>query len=289
MKPIGNINQFNEEKVKELFMNDRALLETFIRESPDNLPPWFCRFIFNFLANLELSDSDSQYHYYQMISHWTDLSNTLKREINLRVAILDYFLLNLPDMIKNPKILEISTFEEILKRSMEDLKTGCYNSNSLNEIAKREINRARRYDQKVSFILIDIDNFKGINDNLGHLYGDKVLRAFSKTIKMTVRKEDLVARFGGDEFVVILPQTSKAGALYLGDRIKQSIHKAFTLEPYLSKDIRISFSAGIVTFPADGMEFEELLGKADTALYQAKESGRNRIVDYKILTERRDL
>ena len=282
MKPIGNICQFSEEKVKELFMNDKALLETFVRDSPDNLPPWFCRFIFNFLVNLELSDADSQYHYYQMISHWTSMANTLNRDVNLRVAILDYFLLNIPDMIKNPKILEISTFEEILKRSMEDLKTGCYNSNSLNEIAGREINRARRYDQNVSFILVDLDNFKGINDNLGHLYGDKVLKEFTKTLKKTIRKEDLVARFGGDEFVIILPQTGKAGALYLGERIKESIQNIFVEEPYRSTNMDFSFSAGVVTFPADGTEFEDLLGKADKALYQAKLSGRNRIVEFMI-------
>ena len=170
--------------------------------------------------------------------------------------------------------------ENIRKRCNEDTKTGCYNSSFLTEFAIREINRAKRYNQHLSLIITDIDNFKTINDQFGHVFGDLVLKDFTSAIKDSIRIEDYLFRFGGDEFVIILPQTGRTGARCLAEKIKIKIDTAFKENDNTNKMIDFGYSAGIATYPIDSDNYEGLLASADSSLYKAKQMGKNRIFDY---------
>ncbi len=169
-------------------------------------------------------------------------------------------------------VQNIILYKKTQRLSMTDGLTGVHNYRYFQKQMDKELLRAQRYDLNFSIIIIDLDNFKKINDTYGHPEGDKVLKAVSKFIKKMVRKTDIVARYGGDEFSVILPATPKRGAVILGERIRKRVIK----NKALSSRFKISLSVGVSSYPEDGVHGEEILKKADKALYRAKESGRNK-------------
>lgn len=138
-----------------------------------------------------------------------------------------------------------------------------------------EVSRTERYEKTLSVVMADLDRFKAINDTFGHTAGDQVLRAVGEYLHTSIRDVDCVGRYGGEEFVMLLPETDKASALGLSERLRKGIA---ALKPDNLSDITISM--GIATFPEDGRDADELLQKADAALYAAKKKGRNRVVGY---------
>jgi diguanylate cyclase (GGDEF)-like protein len=139
---------------------------------------------------------------------------------------------------------------------------------------RREVKRAARFAQNFSVLMIDVDNLKRYNDQNGHLRGSEVLRMVAQILTREARSIDLVAKYGGDEFVIILPQTEREGARVLAERIKQSVETvAF---PLVTPGV-ITVSLGLATYPENGFTAGELLESADVALYSAKESGKNRV------------
>jgi diguanylate cyclase (GGDEF)-like protein len=137
---------------------------------------------------------------------------------------------------------------------------------------KTELSRAQRYDLNFALIIIDIDNFKDINDTFGHPAGDEILKKVSLHIKNALRESDIVSRYGGDEFVALLPETTKEDTKIVGERIRQSI-----VEKKLGGNIPIHISVGIAAYPDDGVFSQDIINKADGALYKAKQEGRNRV------------
>ena len=141
-----------------------------------------------------------------------------------------------------------------------------------------EIERSKRHNLKLSFFMIDIDHFKSYNDMYGHLSGDMVLEETAEILKNSLRRVDLVGRYGGEEFVVVLPQTDKENAVRVAERIRWAtdnhIFRAY------DKSSRVTISIGVATFPADARKAETLIEKADQALYVAKRKGRNRVEAY---------
>ncbi len=153
----------------------------------------------------------------------------------------------------------------------KDELTGLYNRRYLREYAEQEIKRARRYNSSFSILILDLDNFKEINDTLGHLKGDLALKRFSNILSETIRESDIPARYGGDEFVLLLPDTTYKGAYRLAERIIEKLRGA-TIE-----GIPLSCSIGIATYPEDGAMWDELFEQADKSLYAAKRMGKGRI------------
>lgn len=143
------------------------------------------------------------------------------------------------------------------------------------EAMDREISRSRRFGLHFALIILDIDNFKMLNDTYGHLEGDNVLQEIARIMKQQTRETDIVARYGGEEFVVILPETDKEGSKITAERIKEKIenHKFILQE----KDVKVTASMGVAIFPYDADDKTNLIRKADKALYKAKTSGKNRI------------
>jgi two-component system, cell cycle response regulator len=158
-----------------------------------------------------------------------------------------------------------------------DPLTAVLNRRALTERLASELERVKRYESTVSILLIDIDHFKRVNDNYGHLVGDDVLMDVGALLQSAVRSVDVVARYGGEEFVIALPETGLAGATAFAERIRELVEE-HTFAHAGGSDLRLTASVGVASFPSPGIEsVEDLLAKADQALYRAKADGRNRV------------
>jgi len=165
--------------------------------------------------------------------------------------------------------------EQVSEKMHEDQLTGALNRRGLDETLDREIKRADRQKEPVSLALIDIDNFKHLNDTLGHQAGDQALVHLTKVIKDALRPTDAVARYGGEEFLIIMPNTGLDEAAATITRLQRELTKRFFLHD--NKRLLITFSAG-VALRANNEDTEELIGRADRAMYHAKQTGKNRVV-----------
>ena len=159
--------------------------------------------------------------------------------------------------------------------SFIDELSGVYNYRFLIEAIERETRRAQRFEHTFSVIMLDLDNLKGYNDRFGHLRGSEAIRTIGEILSATLRRVDLAARYGGDEFAVILPRTDKKGALKVCERLRQRIRN----HPFPGAGGAgvITASFGISSFPQDGKSSRVLLRKADRALYRAKARGRDAV------------
>jgi diguanylate cyclase (GGDEF)-like protein len=166
---------------------------------------------------------------------------------------------------------------QLLAKSRMDNKTGLLNASTWESEAETEIARAIRTRNPVSVALIDIDHFKLVNDTYGHLIGDVVLCAVADAIREHLRSYDIAGRFGGEEFVVLLPQAGEAQALAIADRLRSHIAEmAIPIEDEDGRCVRLTVSVGIAALDGTARELTDLLAAADSALYYAKENGRNK-------------
>ncbi|UCD66194.1 MAG: diguanylate cyclase [Deltaproteobacteria bacterium] len=234
-------------------------------------------YIFQILTNLDLSPEESEQHWNNIISHSKKLSATMGREVNLRTAVCDYFC-SINKSLHNPKIIEIHLFEKAAKSSTFDNLTGLLNRNAFDEMLSREISRAKRHDSNLTLLFLDLDDFKRVNDTMGHMAGDEVLKKVAQLIMVEKRSEDIGARYGGEEITVLLPETSKEDGWLIGERIRQSVEEAEIR--YEGKNIKITLSGGLASFPIDASDGLTLLKNADKAMYRAKSFGKNNISFY---------
>jgi diguanylate cyclase (GGDEF)-like protein len=160
--------------------------------------------------------------------------------------------------------------------SVTDDLTQLYNSRYLSQVLRRETKRASRNGRPLSLLFIDLDGFKSINDTHGHLYGSSALVEAAAVIRISARETDIVARFGGDEFALVLPDTGSDGAVAVGERIRDKI----AVHPFLlveGLDIKLTVSVGVATLPDVAASAEQLIHAADEAMYWVKEHGKNGI------------
>jgi diguanylate cyclase (GGDEF)-like protein len=160
--------------------------------------------------------------------------------------------------------------ERILART--DFLTGVLNTRYFRELAQMEVNRSFRYKRTFTIAFIDVDNFKTINDTFGHATGDTVLRVIATNIKMHLRKTDMVARVGGDEFVVLLTETGQQTAPIAFSKMQRALSKEMEENGWA-----ITFSIGVLTLTAPTISVDEMLGRADQLMYVVKNSGKNNI------------
>jgi diguanylate cyclase (GGDEF)-like protein len=159
--------------------------------------------------------------------------------------------------------------------------TGLINNKYFHEVLETELSRAKRYKSSISLIFADIDHFKQVNDTYGHLAGNHVLKVVSQFFQGQIRTSDIVARYGGGEFGIILPETPIDGAVVAMERIRKKISELQI--DYENKKLSITLSFGIVCFnPGQDVSIGELIKSADNALYEAKRSGRNKLCVSKI-------
>jgi diguanylate cyclase (GGDEF)-like protein len=170
--------------------------------------------------------------------------------------------------------------DSLRDQSIRDHLTGLYNRRFLEESLERELARAKRARNSFAVFMLDADYFKRFNDQFGHETGDAVLRTLGKTIKESCRRNDLPCRFGGEEFTVVLTDIGRQEATQWGERLLSKV-RGLGLKSG-EKDLgRIAISAGIALYPEHGEDIETLLQAADIALYEAKQSGRDRLVVYR--------
>lgn len=226
------------------------------------------------------------YHYVTKPWNHQELSLTLRRAIE-RYAMNAHNRKLILDLRRSKMDIErkLKQATRELQRANERWKklatsdglTGLYNHRYFQERWRREVQRARRYNESLSLMIIDVDHFKNFNDTMGHPQGDVLLKELSTLLTRSVREVDLVARYGGEEFVIVLPKTPKTDAVILAQRVGSMVAQ----HPFRHRDVqpggRLTISVGVSAFPDDGADASEVIIAADKALYRAKRGGRDSV------------
>jgi two-component system cell cycle response regulator len=212
-----------------------------------------------------------------------DLGSTNGTYVN--DELVDEYVLKDGDLIKIGRCIfkflsgdniENSYHEEIYRLTTIDGLTQLFNKRYFIETLEREIGRAQRYRRSLSLLMFDIDYFKKINDTYGHLAGDHVLKQLSSAIKGRIRREDILSRYGGEEFAIILPEIDASNAFAFAEKVRKLVETAsFRFE---GTDIPVTVSIGVTSITPDIKEPHDLIRVADMHLYEAKAQGRNRVV-----------
>lgn len=168
-------------------------------------------------------------------------------------------------------------YERAQKEAMFDGLTALYTRRYFLENTHRQCSKAERYGEVFSIILLDIDYFKYFNDTYGHLLGDEILKKIAYLLKTNIRQSDIVSRYGGEEFIILLPKTDRDGASSIAEKLRNLVEKDLAMD---SRGEKITITAGVANYPEDGKTVEEIIATADKLLYIGKESGRNKVVSH---------
>ncbi|TGK55388.1 diguanylate cyclase [Leptospira kanakyensis] len=225
------------------------------------------------LTSLEIPENDSANIWQEIINNKHKLTQCMGREVGIQIATLDYFT-NINQKLKNPKIIEMKLFADTEKLILVDELTKLYNRRHFEKALVREFKQSTRYNQNLTLLIIDIDDFKKINDTYGHTMGDEILSKVAKQITSCLRMEDTACRIGGEEFAIIFPQTNEEQALIASEKLLEACR---TIE---LSGRPVTLSGGIVSYPEKVKNCSEMYDLADRALYTAKQSGKNQIVAY---------
>ena len=259
-------------RLSEDEVNSQYLIEQIEKISAPELAGHFYSNLIDLFVHLSIEEEEAKQHWQSILNHYDQICKTLERNVGLRLAIFDYFI-NLNKSLENPLLVEVRLFKEAEQLAMYDFLTGLYNRRYFDTYLAKEIRRAARYDKDFSIFLIDLDDFKILNDTYGHLVGDEVLKKLAALLKHLSRGEDIICRFGGEEFVIILPETTASGALIYAERITASIKKDAFFQQY-----KVTFSGGIATYQQGGRSALQIIANADKALYDAKLAGKDRVI-----------
>jgi two-component system, cell cycle response regulator len=216
---------------------------------------------------------------YFAVSHW-DLNNPMyapyayglfgwSAQISRLIILLTASALSLAVVARGQRLLQLATSDPL---------TGLFNRGYVDDRFAVELSRARRYGKLLTIAVIDADHFKSLNDTYGHLFGDLVLRKIGAILRDSFRQSDTAGRYGGEEFVVILPETDIEQALRKLDFLRELVASTPIALPGREQDVQITISAGLASFPQDGEDAADLFALADERMFLAKKEGRNRVV-----------
>lgn len=233
--------------------------------------------IFHILTDLDMEPDEAEISWHQVVGIRNQMSAAMGRKVCLRTAVCDY-LSSVNKSLNNHKLIDMHTFEQTTKLSRYDSLTDLLNRGSFETEVCMEISRAKRNNDDLSLIFFDLDDFKKVNDSYGHQAGDDVLSGCATIIKREKRKEDIAARYGGEELVILLPNADKTIAMKVADRVRRSIEKM--LISHDDRPISVTVSGGVASFPVDASNKDDLIKSADRAMYRAKSFGKNTICLY---------
>jgi len=232
--------------------------------------------IFRFFR-LNLEPREVEYHWQRLLLHQSRFPAPEGRKIDLRTAAFDYFL-NETDLLAEPMVMERAELRQTELMAYFDYLTGLRNYAYFENEIKTEVARAKRYETSLCLLLCDLDGFKHVNDSLGHRTGNDVLREVGQILQKRLRSTDLIARFGGDEFAVLLHRTDPENGLRVADNLCASIDAQFRIGPFGELSRRLTASFGLSALPNQADDEVQLFELADRALYEAKRAGGNRVV-----------
>jgi len=246
----------------------REWLDQLQKERGDN---FYSDLLFTLLGQ-RYPQSKSHSMWNTVVSHRNNLIKTLGRNPGIAVAALDW-LTNFQDTNSMEfTLIESSNLENMLERAVVDGLTELYDHDTFITLLEKEIERAKRFSENLVLMMLDLDDFKQINDSLGHLKGDESLAGVADTIRKTIRSMDIAGRYGGEEFAVILPESDIRKAIQTAQRLCNNVEARFI------NDTELTISIGVACFPEHGNDSESLIRSADEALYQAKAEGKNRVI-----------
>jgi diguanylate cyclase (GGDEF)-like protein len=240
----------------------------------------FLRQYFRTIAHIELTEAQSNQYWDKILDRHRELSENLAKKVSLKTAIID--VLTSGNVLRVPIIMEYDELKKLQVNAATDPLTGLYNRRFFDEACERELNRAKRYGQTLAFVLMDLHKLKEVNDQRGHLEGDKILQLAATTLRKTLRASDTAFRIGGDEFALLLPQTDLEQATTLCRRVRSQYETE--LRP-LRLGVGVTLDFGISIYPQDGDQQRALLSLADERLYELKHAGRpaqNRVIPLEV-------
>ena len=228
------------------------------------------------LTRKSFPDDEAQLHWNVIVERQKEMSAALSREVGVRVAALDYFV-NVNRQLVQPALIDFELLESSGQNARLDPLTGLASESTFRTAVSNELRRSRRYSLDASVVLFDLDDFAALNDHVGTLIADRILREAAILLGNKVRDIDLVARCRSDELVLLLPETDRNGALLVADRCRAAIEEFFANDFASRPATNLTVSGGVAAYPGDAQTPEDLLVCAAQALYQAKAAGKNLI------------
>lgn len=257
--------------------DDDTLIEEIEKLAMDN-GPLVLQQTFQLFGDVAIPLSESYRHWRNLLDHRQDMVDKLQRHIDLTTVFCDY-LQSTTHFLDSPRIIETTRYETALRKSHYDTLTGLFNRSYFDEAYSQQVALAKRYSEEFTVLFLDIDNFKALNDTYGHHCGDTVLKTIGDTIAQEKRDSDIAARFGGEEFIILLTHSDNISSYVFAERLRQKIaHLEFSFSGVSHK---ITVSGGLASFPFNSTLPEELIEMADSAMYLSKGAGKNRISHYK--------
>lgn len=244
---------------------EKKLYEKLLHEAGDD---FYVKLLF-FITHEIFDKQNALQLWNEIIAHKENLTVLLNRNVEITVATLDY-LSNIKKELANPQLIGEAFIGKIAEISSVDPLTKLYNRQHLKQVLDNEFIRYKRYKIPFSILFIDIDGFKIVNDTLGHQAGDNILISVSEIITSDLRDLDVCTRYGGDEFVLVLPHTNHFKAYEIAERIRKKVE---TLSLELSS---ITLSIGVGCCPYHANTIETIMAEADHSVYSSKENGKNR-------------
>ncbi len=249
------------------FADHPSLLDSFIQKYGNQ---FYKRCIFS-LTHISISEKLAETTWEEIVTHRIYLNGMLHRDVGLKVAAIDY-LENIANIRYDMTSFETTKADNIAKIATTDRLTGLYMRDIFNEMLEKEFQLFLRQGQSLALMMIDVDDFKHYNDTYGHQGGDTVLKTMGEVLQHTVRKSDIGCRYGGEELVVIMPQTDHQTAMEVAERVRSKIEK-------IDLDGKhVTVSIGVSQATSSMKSSKTLLKLADDALYQAKNRGKNRVI-----------
>lgn len=230
-----------------------------------------CSTMLKLIAHLDLPEEDAEATLLEIAEHRATLEGQLGRDPGLRVATADY-LCNVKVSLENPTIVELAELRDAGRTALIDPLTDLPNRGQFERTLEMELSRARRYELQLSIVMIDIDRFGELNESHGQFGGNMVLQAFGRCLRQVIRDSDTATRFGGDEFALLLPETTTQGAEQLSRRLALDIADQLVLVGEVELPLP-SFSFGIANFPEDDEQLEGLMLAVAGDLERARRGG----------------
>ena len=230
------------------------------------------------LTSLDLPADMSHEYWRNTLARRDQMSALLGRDVSLVTALGDY-LYHRDRETYTPFLIDAKNYEQIVQQSVKDRLTGLNNRAYFDQVFEQQLSLAQRYNTDLSLLFLDLDNFKDINDRFGHQTGDYVLQTVAALIEKEKRDSDIAIRYGGEEFILLMPHTGSINGLILAERIRKLVSR--TVINHNDHAISITISGGLASYPKDGDISSDILAVADQALYQSKGAGKNLISLFK--------